>query len=112
MQYLLLLCTKSLNPKRYKSQERGRSFQISKKSSLQGLLHEGFFANIAARRTLCKDCCKRGFFANLLQGLPSLWMQAKNQSQHHAGKSNSALLWYKNTDTDTDTEREIQRKTE
>jgi hypothetical protein len=73
MQYLLLLCTQSLNPKRYISQPRGRSLQrslrnlckdccerilckaCSKKSSLQGLLQEGFFANVAARRTLCKE---------------------------------------------------------
>ncbi len=38
-------------------------------------------------RILCKYCCRKdflqgllqeGLFANLLQGLPSLWMQAKN----------------------------------
>jgi hypothetical protein len=29
--------------------------------------------------------------------LPSLWIPAKNQSQHHAGKSNSALLWWMST---------------
>jgi hypothetical protein len=51
-----------------------------------------FFAKIAPRRTFCKDRYKKdslqgllqeGFFVNLLQGLPSLWMQARNQSQHH-----------------------------
>jgi hypothetical protein len=39
----------------------------------------------------------------LLQGLPSLWMQAKNQSQHHVGKNDSGLVWYKNIDTNTRT---------
>jgi hypothetical protein len=58
------------------------------KKSLQRLLQEELFARIATR-IFRKYCCKKnslqgflqeGFFANLLQGFPSLWMQAKNQS--------------------------------
>jgi len=52
---------------------------------------------------------QEGFFENLLQGFPSLWMQAKNQSQHHVGKKNSSLVWYKNTHTNTNTKGEIEK---
>jgi hypothetical protein len=63
-----------------------------KNNALQGLLQEGLFTK-------------------LLQGLPSLWIQAKNQSQHCEGKNNFGFLWYKNTNTYKDIEKKWHRKT-
>jgi hypothetical protein len=109
-----ITATRKILPKIAKKSLQG----LLRKNSLQRLLQEELLARNAARRILCKYCCKKnslqgllqeGFFANLLQGLPSLWMQPKNQSQHHAGKSNSVLLWYKNTDTDIERETEKDR---
>jgi hypothetical protein len=77
-----------------------------------------FFAKIAPRKAFCKDRYKKdslqgllqeGFFVNLLQGLLSLWMQAKNQSQHHVGKNNSNLIWYKNTNTNINTHTQTKK---
>ncbi len=81
---------------------------------MQKLLQEKLFTRITTIRIFYKYYYKnslqgllqKGLFANLLQGLPSLWIQAKNQSQHHAWKNNFGLIWYKNIDTNKDTQNE------
>ncbi len=124
MQYLLLLCTKNLNPKRYISQPRGRSFQrllrnlckdccerilckdCSKKSSLQRSLQEGFFANIAAKRTLCKDCRKKDSLQTCYKDCHHFGCNQRINPSIMQGKA--TLLFY-GTRTQTQRERETEK---
>ncbi len=87
LQYLFFLCIKSLNPKKYISQPRGRSLQgLLQKNSFQWLLEEHHFTKIGTRRILCKYCYKNslqgslqeGFLENLLQG--AITMDASKKS--------------------------------